>query len=319
MKKPPLIILAGPTAAGKTNLSIQLAQKIGGSIISADSMQVYRYMDIGSAKITPEERKGIPHYMIDELLPEEEFNIVRFQTLAKQYLAEIYAQGRIPMIVGGTGFYIQSVLYHIDFSKEEGSDSIRRELEEIAKSEGSKVLHQKLMEVDKESAKTIHPNNIKRVIRALEFYRQNGYPISKHNKEERQKKSPYQFAYFVLNEDRECLYRKIDARVDKMIDQGLLEEVKHLKEMGCHRGMVSMQGLGYKELLSYLEGELSFEEAVSILKRDTRHFAKRQITWFKREKDVIWLEKEQFGNDEAKLLDHMIAILKEKGIVSHVQ
>lgn len=319
MKKPPLIILAGPTAAGKTNLSIQLAQKIGGSIISADSMQVYRYMDIGSAKITPKERKGIPHYMIDELLPEEEFNIVRFQTLAKQYLAEIYAQGRIPMIVGGTGFYIQSVLYHIDFSKEEGSDSIRRELEEIAKSEGSKVLHQKLMEVDKESAKTIHPNNIKRVIRALEFYRQNGYPISKHNKEERQKKSPYQFAYFVLNEDRECLYRKIDARVDQMIDQGLLEEVKHLKEMGCHRGMVSMQGLGYKELLSYLEGELSFEEAVSILKRDTRHFAKRQITWFKREKDVIWLEKEQFGNDEAKLLDHMIAILKEKGIVSHVQ
>lgn len=319
MKKPPLIILAGPTAAGKTNLSIQLAQKIVGSIISADSMQVYRYMDIGSAKITPEERKGIPHYMIDELLPEEEFNIVRFQTLAKQYMAEIYAQGRIPILVGGTGFYIQSVLYNIDFSKEEGSDSIRRELEEIAKNEGNNVLHQKLMEVDKESAETIHPNNIKRVIRALEFYRQNGYPISKHNKEERQKESPYQFAYFVLNENRECLYRKIEARVDKMIEQGLLEEVKHLKEMGCHRGMVSMQGLGYKELLSYLDNELSFEEAVSILKRDTRHFAKRQITWFKREKDVIWLEKEQFGNDEAKLLDHMIAILKEKGIVSHVQ
>ncbi len=319
MKKPPLVILAGPTAAGKTNLSIRLAQKIGGSIISADSMQVYRYMDIGSAKITPTERQGIVHYMIDKLLPEEEFNIVRFQTLAKQYLKEIYTQGKIPMIVGGTGFYIQSVLYNIDFSKEEGSLSIRKELEAAAQKEGNKALHNKLKEVDEVSAKAIHPNNIKRVIRALEFYRQNGYPISKHNEEERQKQSPYNFAYFVLNEERTRLYQKIEARVDDMIERGLLEEVARLKEMGCHKGMNSMQGLGYKEFLSYLDGELTFEEAVAILKRDTRHFAKRQITWFKREKDVIWLNKEQFGYDETKLLDEMISTLEKKGIVNHVQ
>ena len=278
--KPPLIILSGPTASGKTGLSVKLAEKIKGSIISADSMQVYRHMDIGSAKIRPEEMNGIPHYLIDELMPEEEFNIVLFQKLAKKYMAEIYARQRIPILTGGTGFYIQSVLYDIDFSKEKTSDSLRKELETLAKTKGVLALHQMLAEVDADSANSIHPNNIKRVIRALEFYRQNGYPISRHNEMERQKSSPYQAAYFVLTDERARLYEKIDCRVDLMLEEGLLEEVRKLKDMGCHRGMISMQGLGYKELLDHLEGEISLEEALYRIKRDTRHFAKRQLTWF---------------------------------------
>lgn len=313
--KQPLIILAGPTAVGKTDLSIQLAKKIGGSIISADSMQVYRYMDIGSAKVTKEEMQGIPHYLIDELMPEEEFNIVVFQRLAKKYMQEIYDAGRIPILAGGTGFYIQSVLYNIDFSNEDTSAAIRKELENFAKKEGAAALHQRLQEIDADSAKAIHPNNVKRVIRALEFYQLNGYPISKHNEEERKKSSPYNFAYFVLNDERNHLYERIEQRVDLMMQKGLLDEVLRLKQMGYQKGMVSMQGLGYKELLSYLDGEISLEEAVYILKRDTRHFAKRQLTWFRREEDVIWLEKDKFSYDENAILDKMISVLKEKEIL----
>lgn len=315
MKKPPLIIIAGPTASGKTALSVKLAEKIRGSVISADSMQVYRYMDIGSAKITPEEMRGIPHYLIDERLPSEEFNIVRFQELAKRHMAEIYAQGRIPILAGGTGFYIQSVLYDIDFSKEPSSGFVRKELLRLAETEGNGALHQRLRAVDPASASAIHPNNVKRVIRALEFYGQNGYPISKHNEEERKKESPYRFAYFVISDDRARLYGRIDRRVDDMMERGLLEEVRRLKEMGCHKGMASMQGLGYKEMLSFLDGEISLEEAVYILKRDTRHFAKRQITWFKREKDAVWLDRGQFGSRDGAILRQMLSVLKEKGIV----
>ncbi|MCI8491131.1 MAG: tRNA (adenosine(37)-N6)-dimethylallyltransferase MiaA [Lachnospiraceae bacterium] len=315
MIKQPFIILSGPTAVGKTELSVRLAEKIQGSIISADSMQVYRHMDIGSAKIKPEEMHGIPHYLIDELEPQEEFNIVTFQTLAKRYLKEIYAAGRIPILAGGTGFYIQSVLYDIDFSQEESSDTIRRELEAFARQEGSFALHQRLNQVDEASAKAIHPNNVKRVIRALEFYEQNGYPISKHNEEERRKKSPYNFAYFVLNDHRAAIYQRIEQRIDQMMDDGLLQEVKQLKELGCHKGMISMQGLGYKELLAYLDGELSLEEAIYILKRDTRHFAKRQLTWFGREQEAIWLNKDAFAYNEDAILANMISILKEKRIL----
>ena len=308
--KPPLIILAGPTASGKTALSVKLAKRIGGSVISADSMQVYRHMDIGSAKIRPKEMQGVPHYLIDELNPDEEFNIVLFQKLASKYMQEIYAAGRIPILVGGTGFYIQSVLYGIDFSEERASGKIREELTAYAVRHGSEALHRELEKVDLPSANAIHPNNIKRVIRALEFYRQNGYPISEHNQTERQKPSPYAFAYFVLNEKRELLYQKIERRVDQMLAQGLLSEVEALKNMGCHKGMVSMQGLGYKEILAYLEGELSLKEAIYRLKRDTRHFAKRQITWFKREREVIWLNKDEYGYDEDRILHDMIRYVR---------
>ncbi|MBO5371804.1 MAG: tRNA (adenosine(37)-N6)-dimethylallyltransferase MiaA [Lachnospiraceae bacterium] len=313
--KRPLIILAGPTAVGKTDLSVKLAQKIGGSIISADSMQVYKYMDIGSAKIMPEEMQGIPHYLIDEFLPEEEFNIVVFQKKAKQYMDEIYAAGRIPILAGGTGFYIQSVLYDIDFSVEDADTTLRQQLEALAREKGSLFLHQRLEQVDPESAKAIHPNNVKRVIRALEYYEQNGEPISKHNAEEKAKESPYNFVYFVLNDERNHLYERIDKRVDIMLEKGLLKEVEKLKEMGYHKGMVSMQGLGYKEILAYLDGEITLEEAVYILKRDTRHFAKRQLTWFRREEDVVWVNKEQFAYNEEKILDSMLLELKEKKII----
>lgn len=313
-KKKPMIILTGPTAVGKTDLSIQLAKAIGGEIISADSMQVYRHMDIGSAKVTPEEMDGVPHHLIDVLEPEEEFNVVVFQKLAKEALTGIYERGHIPIIVGGTGFYIQALLYDIDFTENDGDTAIRRELEKLAQTQGAGCLHQMLQEIDPESAAAIHQNNVKRVIRAIEFYRQTGKKISLHNEQEREKQSPYQFLYYVLDTDRKTLYERIDRRVDLMMEHGLVDEVKRLADMGCTRDMVSMQGLGYKEILDYLSGEIPLEEAVYILKRDTRHFAKRQITWFKRERDVRWLELEQFQNDRKKVLEHILDEIEGEGI-----
>ena len=317
MQKKPMIILTGPTAVGKSALSVELAKQINGAIISADSMQVYRHMDIGSAKITPGEMQGITHYMIDELEPDEEFHVVRFVTMAKGYLNKIYADGKIPIIAGGTGFYIQALLYDIDFTKQQCDETYREKLEALAKERGAEYLHGMLREVDPASAEAIHANNIKRVIRALEFYHLSGKKISEHNETERQKQSPYNFAYFVLTDERAKLYDRIDRRVDAMVEAGLVDEVKKLKAMGCSRKMVSMQGLGYKEILAYLDGEYTLEEAIYIIKRETRHFAKRQLTWFKRERDVIWLDKQAFGYDDAAILANMISILEEKEIISH--
>lgn len=317
MQQKPMIILTGPTAVGKSALSVELAKKINGAVISADSMQVYRHMDIGSAKITPEEMQGVTHYMIDELEPDEEFHVVRFVTMAKEYLKEIYADGKIPIIAGGTGFYIQALLYDIDFTEQQCDETYRRQLEDLAREHGAEYLHGILREVDPASAEAIHANNIKRVIRALEFYHLSGKKISEHNETERQKQSPYNFAYFVLTDERAKLYECIDRRVNAMIEAGLVEEVKKLKSMGCSREMVSMQGLGYKEILAYLDGGCTLEEAVYIIKRETRHFAKRQLTWFKRERDVIWLDKQAFGYDDAAILKDMISILEEKEIISH--
>lgn len=314
-KKKPMIILTGPTAVGKTALSIKLAKRINGVIISADSMQVYKHMDIGSAKITKEEMQGVKHYLIDELEPDEEFHVVKFVQLAKKYLEEIYAEGKIPIVTGGTGFYIQALLYDIDFTEQESDVAYREELEQLAKEKGNEALHAMLSEVDPASAEAIHANNVKRVIRALEFYHLTGKRISEHNEKERQKTSPYQFAYFVLTDDRAKLYERIDRRVDLMIEQGLVEEVKQLKQLGCHREMVSMQGLGYKEILAYLEGEYTLEQAVYIIKRETRHFAKRQLTWFKREREVCWWNKSDYANAEDKLLEDMLKILQEKQII----
>lgn len=312
--KEPLVILTGPTAVGKTKLSIALAKAIGGEIISADSMQVYRHMDIGSAKIRPDEMQGVRHYLVDVLEPSEEFHVVRFQQMAKAAMQEIRSRGHIPVLVGGTGFYIQAIVNDIDFTENEASP-YRQELERLAEEKGSACLHEELKKVDPESAESIHANNVKRVIRALEFYQMTGKKISLHNEEQREKQSPYNFAYFVLNDDRAKLYSRIEQRIDEMLEEGLVEEVARLREMGCHRGMVSMQGLGYKEILAYLDGEWSLEEAVEILKRDTRHFAKRQITWFKRERDVIWLNKEDYAYDEEKILEAMLKKLREKEII----
>ncbi|WP_395548519.1 MULTISPECIES: tRNA (adenosine(37)-N6)-dimethylallyltransferase MiaA [unclassified Lacrimispora] len=293
----PLIIITGPTAVGKTALSVRLAKAIGGEIISADSMQVYRHMDIGSAKIKKEEMDGVPHYLIDVLDPEEEFNVTVFQKMAKEAVEEIYSHGHIPIVAGGTGFYIQALLYDIDFTENGEDTSIRMELEKLGQERGAEYLHNLLRDIDPDSAEEIHENNLKRVIRAIEYYRQTGERISEHNKREREKKSPYNFLYYVVNTDRARLYERIDRRVDLMLEQGLVEEVMHLKDMGLTRDMVSMQGLGYKEILDYLQGICTLEEAIYVLKRDTRHFAKRQITWFKRERDVRWLNLPDFNND----------------------
>lgn len=314
MKKP-LIVLTGPTAIGKTSLSISLAKAVNGEIISADSMQVYKHMDIGSAKIRPEEMKGVPHYLVDVLEPEEEFHIVKFQQMAKAAMKEIYGKGKIPILVGGTGFYIQAVTRDIDFTEAKQEDAYRLELEALAEEKGAEYLHEMLQKVDPASAESIHAHNVKRVIRALEFYHQNGTPISAHNEEQKAQESPYNLAYFVLNGPREILYDRIDRRVDQMLEEGLVKEVENLKEMGCHRGMVSMQGLGYKEILACLEGEYPLEEAVRILKRDTRHFAKRQLTWFRREKDVIWVNKEEFNWNEDSILEYMLSVLRERGLL----
>ncbi|NLO08513.1 MAG: tRNA (adenosine(37)-N6)-dimethylallyltransferase MiaA [Clostridiales bacterium] len=314
MKKKPLIILTGPTAVGKTSLSISLARAVNGEIISADSMQVYKYMDIGTAKITPEEMKDVPHYLVGEFEPDEDFSVVKFQEYAKRYIKSIHERDKVPILVGGTGFYIQSVLYDIDFDDNDSDTSYREELEDIAKTKGSDYLHRLLIDTDPESAKAIHPNNTKRIIRALEYIKQTGEPISAHNKEQRKKKSPYNYKYFVLNKDRSKLYEAINQRVDIMIENGLIDEVKQLMAMGYTKNLVSMQGLGYKEIIDYLEGNSSLNEAIEILKRDTRHYAKRQITWFKREKDIVWVNKDDFKNEE-DIIEYLLCKLLQNGII----
>ena len=269
-------------------------------------------MDIGSAKIRPEEMQGIQHYLIDELEPDEEFHVVRFQQMAKQAMNEIYAKGKIPIVVGGTGFYIQALLYDIDFTESNEDSAYRQELEQLATEKGAEYLHDMLRKVDPASADAIHANNIKRVIRALEFYQQTGERISEHNEQERAKESPYDFCYFVLNDERENLYDRINLRIDQMLEEGLVDEVQVLRDRGYTRDMVSMQGLGYKEILDYLNGDCTLEEAIYILKRDTRHFAKRQLTWFRREREVIWIDKKTYNYDEHKILEAMLDSIRER-------
>ncbi len=315
MEKKSLVVLTGPTAVGKTALSIGLAKRINGEIISADSMQIYKYMDIGTAKIKKEEMDGIKHYLVDELDPREEFNIVKFQKMAKAAMEEIWAKGKIPILVGGTGFYIQSIVYDINFSEEKEESGYRKELEKLAREKGEAWLHEQLREVDPVSADKIHQNNVKKVIRALEYYKENHAPISAHNEEQMKKESPYHFAYFVLNRDRQVLYERIDKRVDLMIEEGLLEEVEALKKRGYTKNLVSMQGLGYKEILDYLDKECSLDNAIYRLKRDTRHFAKRQLTWFRREKETIFVEKEDFASDE-EILSFMLEKLRDRAVIT---
>ena len=310
MKKKPLLILTGPTAVGKTETSLGLAERLDGEIINADSMQVYRGMDIGTAKLPYEERKGIPHHLIDICDPTKDFDVVQFQALAKPCIEEIHDRGHLPILVGGTGFYLQAVLYDIDFSKGGSDPTIREKYEKIAKEQGTEELHRRLGEVDPESASLIHSNNIKRVIRALEFYELTGIPISVHNREQREKGSPYQFLYAVLTLPREILYDRIDRRVDEMLASGLVEEVRGLLDRGVPRGSTAMQGLGYKEIASYLRGEIDYDEAIRILKRDTRHFAKRQMTWFKRERSVTYFDKSAYATTE-----ELIDAISSKGVI----
>ncbi len=305
-----LIILTGPTAVGKSELSIKLAKAINGEIISADSIQVYKELNIGSAKIMPEEMQGIKHYLIDVLEPTEDFNVFIFKKMAKEAINDIISQGKIPIIVGGTGFYIQSIIYDIDFDEEDNS-KIRLELEELAREKGNDYIHGELAKVDKASAMKIHPNNTKRVIRALEYYRLNNKPISLHNETERAKEAVFDAKYFVLNDKRELLYEKINKRVDKMIQLGLVEEVSSLLDKGLDSSYNSMQGIGYKEIVEYLDGKCSLDEAVDNIKKNTRHFAKRQLTWFRREENVNWIEKYEYNYDDERILSKMTEIIGE--------
>lgn len=311
--KRPLIVLTGPTAVGKTQLSLRLAKAVNGEIISADSMQVYRYMDIGTAKISENERQGVPHFLIDCLSPNEPFSVAVFQQMAKAAMEDIYHRGHIPILVGGTGFYIQSVLYDIDFTSEQEDSTYRQQLERMAEDGKAGELYEQLQKVDPESAQCIHANNIKRVIRALEYYHFHQRPISNHNREQKQRESEFQSAYFVLNRERSELYNRIDKRVDQMFNEGLENEVRNLISAGYDQCSVAMQGLGYKQLLMYFRGEISKEEAISRIKQETRHFAKRQLTWFRREKEPIWFDLT--SSSENDILSRMLEILKQKEII----
>lgn len=311
MNKKPLVIIAGPTAIGKTAISIKLAKQINGEIISADSMQVYRGMDIGTAKITEDEMDGVAHHLIDILDPRDDFNVVLFKDLAKEAIEQIYNNNHVPIIVGGTGFYIQSILYDIDFTSTTENSEFRNELWEIAATKGNEYLHSMLKQVDEKAAASIHANNVKRVIRAIEFNKETGLKISDHNEAQKQNESPYNYCYFVIDDDRDKIYDRIDKRVDMMIEAGLIDEVRGLKNQGLTTANISMLGLGYKEIYSYLLGEIDLEEAVRIIKRDTRHFAKKQATWFKREKDVVYIKKDT----EEVMLKNMSDILNTKNII----
>lgn len=308
-----LVIIAGPTAAGKTALSILLCKKINGSVISADSIQVYKGMDIGSAKITEKEMDVVKHYGIDILNPADDYNVNVFQKMAKNAIAECKKEQKIPVIVGGTGFYTQSVIYDTEFDDTEKDLSYRNSLEEMAVVNGNEYVHSMLKDIDYESYISIHPNNLKRVIRALEYYKETGTPISLHNKTQSQKESPYNYCFFVITDNRDVLYERIEKRVDLMIKNGLIDEVKALKEMGLNRSYVSMQGLGYKEILDYLDNKISLEGAIELIKKETRHFAKRQETWFRREKEAIWINKSDYKDDN-EILNYMLSELKKRNI-----
>lgn len=308
MKK--LYCIAGPTGVGKSDLGVELALNTGGEIISADSMQVYRHMDIGTAKITPEEMKGVPHHMIDIIEPTEPFHVYDFKRYASSACEDIYSRGHIPIVVGGTGFYLQSLLYDIDFSKQGEDRNLREELQRIADEKGPDALFKMLENLDPEAASTLHPNNIKRVIRAIEFARLNNMTISEHNRIQRGNVSPFDYRYFVITDDRAAIYERIEARVDRMIEAGLEQEVRELTDMGCTPDMTSMQGIGYKQMYGYILGKYDLDEAIRLIKRDSRHYAKRQFTWLNRENNLIWIDRREYPDAESQcryILDnHML-------------
>lgn len=298
-EKQKLIIITGPTAVGKTAASIEVAKKLNGEIISADSMQVYRHMDIGTAKILEDEKQGIKHYLIDEFEPDDEFNVTIFKNLAQKYISEIASKGKIPIIAGGTGFYIQSVLYDVEFTEydEDKRNIIKEKLEKELEESGCDVLFERLKKLDPEYAAVIHKNNTRRLLNSLEYISLTGQKLSEHNDEQRARTSPYDFRYIVINDERDRLYDRINRRVDQMINDGLIPEVQNLLDKGYSRELPSMLGLGYKEIADYLCGECSLEHAIELIKRDTRHFAKKQLTWFKRERDVIEINRSCCKND----------------------
>ena len=310
-KKENLLILIGPTAIGKTELSLDLAKKMNGEIISADSMQIYKYMDIGSAKILQDEMEGIPHHLIDFLYPDEDFTVANYKENATNLIHDINKKGKLPIIVGGTGLYVNSIVYDLNFAEVSPDDSIRIELEALANEHGNEYLHQELEKIDKKSAERISPNDQKRLIRALEIYKTTGITMSEYNKDFRSENEDYNLVYIGLNMDRAKLYDRINLRVDAMIDNGLIEEVKSLLEMGYNKQLVSMQGIGYKEIIMYIDGTLTKEESLELIKQKTRNYAKRQLTWFRRDKRVKWFDIDEYL-DNGALSQEVIKYVKEK-------
>lgn len=298
--KKPVIVIAGPTAVGKTKLSLQVAEKLEGEIVSADSMQIYRYMNIGTAKPEPAEMRRIKHYMIDIVDPWQEFSVAIYQRMAKECIEEIQSRGKIPLVVGGTGLYINSLVYDLDFANTMSDKKYRAHLIKLVGEKGKPYLYNMLKKIDPETAERLHKNDVKRVIRALEVYHCSGKPMSK-TRNSLKKASPYDLIIFGLRRERKELYKRVERRVDGMIEAGLIDEVKGLVDMGCNRRMVSMQGLGYKEIISFLEGECTLPEAVDILKRNTKRFAKRQFTWFGRDDRIIWRDIDKIGNKGSML------------------
>lgn len=311
-EKPTLIVISGPTAVGKSELAAELARRIDGEVVSADSMQVYRHMDIGSAKVTLEEMLGVPHHMIDVTDPSDPMDVVRYASMATACIEDIVSRGRVPVLCGGTGFYIQAVTHGIDFTETGENSAFREEMRDLAKREGPEALHARLLAVDPEAAEAIHPNNVKRVIRALEFYKETGKPISAHNEEQKMRPSPYNLVAFAITDDREKLYERIDRRVDFMMEEGLADEVAYLRAMGLDRNCVSMQGIGYKELLDAMDGKITYEEAVRAIKLGSRHYAKRQLTWLRRDPDMMFIDRRDFGGDTFKVLGELIRIMEER-------
>lgn len=305
--KKPLIVIGGPTACGKTDVSVILAEKIKGEVISADSMQVYRDMNIGTAKPTKEEMKNIKHYLIDEIEPDQEYNVMIFQKKAKQYMNEIWGKNKIPILTGGTGFYINAIVYDALFEETEQNDCFRNEMYSFAEQYGAEALYEKLKQIDPQYAKTLHFNNVKRVVRALEYHHFTGKLFSEYNAEQKQKSSPYHTAMIVLSMQRQKLYDRIEKRIDIMIQKGLLEEIEMLLKKGYQKDLVSMQAIGYKELIPYFENHISLEQAIYDLKKNTRHFAKRQLTWFKRQTNGYWVDMTEQNAEQAaeQIIDYL--------------
>ena len=313
MKKIPLVILTGPTAVGKTNLSIQLAKKMNMDIISADSMQIYKYMDIGSAKITKEEMDGVKHYLIDEVSPDYSFSVSEFQQRANEYISKIIDNKKLPLVTGGTGLYLNSLIYNMDFAKSDADNELREKLRIELEENGIDYMYEKLKSLDNEAAERIHKNNTKRVIRAIEVC-MSGKKMSDFSNDLKFNEK-YEPIIIVLNRDRKHLYERINKRVDIMINQGLENEVKNLLDMGYSSDLVSMQGIGYKEIVKYLNDEYNYDEAIDIIKRDSRRYAKRQLTWFRRYENAKWFDLDSYEEEKILLKDIISYIEKKVNIV----
>ena len=289
-----LFIIMGPTAVGKTSISIELARRLKGGVISADSMQIYKYMNIGTAKITKDEMKDIPHYMIDIINPDEEFTVSNYKEMATNYIKEINCRNKLPIVVGGTGLYINSLVYNLNFTGVEPNEKIRERYESIRIEKGNQYLHRLLENIDQDSANRISINDTKRIIRALEIYEVTGKSMEEYNKNFRSPNEDYDLLMICLNVDRQKLYNRINTRVDLMIKEGLVNEVKSILDMGFDKNLISLQGIGYKEIIRYLENECTLDEAIEKIKQASRNYAKRQLTWFRRDNRIIWIDVDDF-------------------------